>query len=812
MTKISDYEDPLQFAALIAHQLKSPVSAAGSLLKTVLDEYAGRLTPRQKDLLSRVDGRLEQALNTVRRMLAILRPESGEGAAGGFCEAASVLHLRIRRHIEEASGRGIALTLECQQQPAYARISEAAFSEACDALLNNALKYTPDQGTIRIRLTEVPGDEDQIRMSLADSGIGIPEQYREKVFEPFFRTAEAQSTALPGTGLGLAFVRAVVDAVGGTIRVEQSDLGGADFILDLPRLSEEEIERDIHRPDVFNRTRVVIIGGVAAGPKVASKVIRMDPDVEVTVIEREAFLSYSGCGLPYYVSGVVEDQRALMASSLGAVRDPVFFQNVKHVNVLNRTEALEIDRARKRVRVRHLEGGHESWIPYDKLVICTGSIPVRPPIPRSDLRGIFTLHGMRDAEGIKSHLAAEKARDVVIVGGGLIGVEMTEALAVCGCRVTIIEKDTQILSILDWEMAKLLERHMEAHGVRVLTETKAIGFEGTDSIEAVLTDKGRIPADMVILSVGVRPNVDLARRAALEIGETGAIRVNNRLQTSDEDIYAAGDCIESPHLVTGRPCYMPLGSIANKQGRVVAVNVCGGDEIFPGVAGSCVCKVFEYCVARTGLGETSARDAGFEPVCVLLPSLDREHFLPGASYLMTKLIVDRTSRCILGAQCLGPGNADKRVDVITTAITAGMTVDLVSNLDLCYAPAYSLAMDNLITAANVAKNKLSGAMKSITPIEAHKKIQAKEDIILLDVSSPRENEEVRIPGARLIPLGSLRVRLKELPFDKTIIVFCRISLRGYEAALILQSAGFQNVYVLDGGVEMWPYDKVCGRQ
>jgi NADPH-dependent 2,4-dienoyl-CoA reductase/sulfur reductase-like enzyme/rhodanese-related sulfurtransferase len=425
-------------------------------------------------------------------------------------------------------------------------------------------------------------------------------------------------------------------------------------------------------------------------------------------------------------------------------------------------------------------------------------------------KNIFTLHGVRDAEGIRSCLAEMKARDVVIVGGGLIGVEMTEALTARGCRVTILEIRDQILNILDWEMAKLLERHLESRGVRVLTGTKALSYEGKEEVSGVVTDKETIPADMVVLAVGIRPNSELAGNAGLEIGATGAIRVDERMRTSDPDIYAAGDCVECRNLITGEPWYVPLGSTANKQGRVAAINICGGEDSFPGVAGTTVCKVFDYCVARTGLTEAEARKAGFETVTVLSGANDQEHFMPDAQPLLLKLVVDRKTRRLLGAQSLGPGRGDKRIDVAASAISLGMTVDRLANLDTGYAPAYSLAIDNLLTAANIARNKLDGIFEGITPLEVYRWMAEKRDFLLLDVSSPKEHEDARLPGSTLIPLGSLRGRMNELPKDRTIVTFCTLSVRGYEAALILKAAGFSGVRVMDGGVIMWPYEKIHG--
>jgi NADPH-dependent 2,4-dienoyl-CoA reductase/sulfur reductase-like enzyme/rhodanese-related sulfurtransferase len=558
--------------------------------------------------------------------------------------------------------------------------------------------------------------------------------------------------------------------------------------------------------------KVVIIGGVAAGPKAASKIIRMRSDADVTIIEKGSLLSYAGCGLPYYVSGEVKKQSELMETPAGVIRDAAFFMHVKNLKVQNATEALEINRASRRVRIKALATGEESWIPYDKLVLATGASPVIPPIAGVDKRNVFTLHGVNDAEGIKAVLTEHRAKDVVIIGGGLIGVEATEALATHGCRVTIVEMLPQILNLLDWEIARLVENYLEMRGVRVMTHTRALALQSRsgdeDAVTHVRTDKGDLPADMVILAIGVRPNTHLAKQAGLAIGEsTGAIQVDDHMRTSDPDIYAAGDCVECTDRLTGRPCYVPLGSTANKQGRVVGVNICGGDEKFPGVVGSSICKVFDYCVARTGLTERAALSLGYEVITAMAPGTDRAHYMPKSMMLMMKVIADKQTGRLLGVQVTGPGEGAKRIDVAATAIIAGMTLDQIAHLDLSYAPPYASAMDNLITAANVARNKRDGRMIGISAESVQQKIEKGEDFVFLDVRSTQEYAQVNLPKSTLIPLGMLRRRLAEIPKDKEIITYCVSSLRGYEASLILKAAGVADVKVLDGGMAMWPYEK-----
>jgi rhodanese-related sulfurtransferase len=300
----------------------------------------------------------------------------------------------------------------------------------------------------------------------------------------------------------------------------------------------------------------------------------------------------------------------------------------------------------------------------------------------------------------------------------------------------------------------------------------------------------------------------LAKDAGLDIGErTRAITVDDHMRTSDPDIYAAGDCVQCIDRLTKRPCFVPLGSTANKQGRVAAVNICGGEETFPGILGSAVCKVFDFCVARTGLTEKAAREHGYDVVTALAPGPDKAHYMPESKSLLMKLVADDETGRLLGVQAVGPGDGAKRIDVSATAISAGMTVDDVANLDLSYAPPYAPAMDNLITAANVARNKRNGSMVGVSAEAVWKKIQKGEDFFFLDVRSPQEYAEVRLPKAVLVPLGVLRKRMGEIPKNKEVIAFCKVSLRGYEAALILKAAGYEDVKVLDGGVTMWPFEK-----
>jgi NADPH-dependent 2,4-dienoyl-CoA reductase/sulfur reductase-like enzyme/rhodanese-related sulfurtransferase/two-component sensor histidine kinase len=806
MKKEDFQSDPLKFASFMAHQIQSPLNAVSAALQHVLAEYTGPLQPPQRASLERASARCEQAITSVRRMLAIIRAQAAPGAEGPPAALVTVIRLIHAQYAAEAANHFIALVVDTHAPSVYVRIGEAALAEVLSALVSNAIKYTPDYGRIRLSTAESER-EGFVTLSVSDSGVGVPEQDRERIFEPFFRTPAARESARPGVGLGLTFVKSIVTAAGGTVGVKKSELGGAEFTVELPlaRAPEGAGAEAAERLPVL---RVVIVGGVTAGTKAAAKIIRLRPDADVTIVEKGSVLAYAGCGLPHYVSGVVRDPKRLISSPAGVVRDPVFFRQVKNIHVLNQTEAVAIERAAKRVRVRDVVTGRETTLPYDKLLLATGAAAVVPESLNRALRNVFTLHGVKDAEGIRSALAAGIAQDVVIVGGGLIGIEMTEALVRKGARVTIVEQRGHILPVVDPDMACLVERHLEEHGVRIVTRSAARSLQGDDVVTGVVTDTGTYPADMVILACGLQPNSALAAQAGLTIGSASAIRVNGLLQTSDPDIYAAGDCVETLHRVTNRPMYLPLGSTASRQGRIAAINICGGQETFPGIMGSCICKVFDYCVARTGLKETEARDAGYDVVTVLVPGPDRAHYMPTANPIFLKLVTDRRTRRLLGAQATGPGASDKRIDVAAVALAAEMTVDQIANMDLCYAPQYSTAMDNIITACNVARNKLDGIMVGVSPAEVHRMLRERQPFVFLDVRTPEEVDQVRLPRSTAIPLGALRGRISELPRDQDIVTFCDISLRGYEAALILKAAGFTRVRVMEGGLAMWPYEKL----
>jgi len=559
-----------------------------------------------------------------------------------------------------------------------------------------------------------------------------------------------------------------------------------------------------------NPKKIVIIGGVACGMKTASRLRRRDPDAEITVIEKGGYLSYGACGFPYYLSGMVKEHTGLLDTPIGVVRDEAFFKNVKGVTAHVHTEAIKIDPGQKTVEARSTDTGERLILSYDKLVMATGAFPFVPPLEGKDLEGVFRLSSMEDALAAKKFLSEKSVQKGVIVGGGLIGLEVAEALSLQGISVTVVEKLEHIVpGLLDKEMALLLTRYLEQKGISIRTGISARKFadNGSGMLKAVVTEDEEIPAEFALVSIGVRPNVSLAREAGIEIGGTGAIKVNEHQQTSDPDIYAGGDCAENMHRLTGKAVYTPMGSTANKHGRVIADHIAGDDTAFPGVMGTGIFKVFDYSVGRTGLSEREAKEQGFDTVCATVSGPDRPHFYEGAQPIIIKLIAEKATGNILGAQMLGLGDVAKRLDIVVSFLSFNGTVERLAALDLAYAPPYSPAMDNIITTANVLGNKLSGIALGCSPLEVKTKLDQGDDFVFLDVRSPGEYEEVRIdhPAVRLLPLGRLRTEADSLPRDKEILISCKTSLRAYEAQLILQARGFERVRFMDGGILAWPF-------
>ncbi len=560
----------------------------------------------------------------------------------------------------------------------------------------------------------------------------------------------------------------------------------------------------------MQKKRILIIGGVAAGMKTASRLRRLDSTSEIVVVERSQRFSYGACALPYFVEGLFDDLDEVRQTPTGVTRDEAFFERVKGIEVLSGCEAVEIDRQQQRVLVRCHESQNTEYLLYDKLVLATGCQPIMPAIPGMELSGVLALKTMEDAEKIDQF--AINAEHAVIVGAGLIGLEMAEALVARGLSVTLLELQEQVLGgVVDTEFASLAARELSKHGVNLCLNEGLVRLEGeAGRVCRAVTKSGGYSADLVIMAIGVRPETELAAAAGLQIGETGGILGDQQMRTSDPLIFAAGDCVEVVQMQTGEQLHLPLGSTANRQGRVLADQLGGATDLFPGVLGTLIVKLFDQSLARTGLSVNAAQAAGYDPESILISGPDRVHSYPGVKPVVIRLIVDRNSRQLLGAQMAGPGEISGRINVIVSLLSLKGTIDDLARLDLAYAPPFATAMDPLHQAANALRNKLDELASSYTPFEFQQRRQESQPMLLLDVRSPVEAELVRIPGATLIPLGQLRERLKELPIDLEIVPFCKLSLRGYEAARILLAAGFKKVRYLEGGVVAWPYELESG--
>jgi NADPH-dependent 2,4-dienoyl-CoA reductase/sulfur reductase-like enzyme/rhodanese-related sulfurtransferase len=561
------------------------------------------------------------------------------------------------------------------------------------------------------------------------------------------------------------------------------------------------------------RRRIVIVGGSAAGPKAAAKARRIDNSAEVIILQKDADLSMASCGYPYYIGGFFNDRNMLLGTPTGVTRNPQFYLNAKDIEAKVNTEVTAIDRNGRTVSFRNTVTGETGEMTYDKLIIATGSVSQMPPVPGIGLSGITTLHSMKDADSLRKVRDEGKIKKAVVIGGGLIGIETCEALHLAGIEITVIELLPQLLTFLDWELAKLVENHVKSKGANVITDNGIAGFLGEDGkLTAVKLQNGaELPCELAVVAIGVRPNVRLAQEAGLKIGETGGLLVDEYMQTSDPDIYAVGDCVETINRITGRKVLAPYGDLANLQGRVAGENAASENCVtFPGTIQTGICKVFDYSAGSTGLSETTAKKLGYEDIITVInSSLDKPRFM-GGKLLVTKLVADKKTDRILGAQCVGPGNVSKQIAQWAMAIQGRLTVEDVVNSDLPYAPPFSLAIDHFIATAHIMQNKMKGRLKGISCLEVRRKMVNNEKPFILDVREPIEFEKMRLGiGETLISLGALRKRFHELPEnrEKEIICFCQISLRAYEAALVLEDEGWKNVKVMEGGVAAWPYPR-----
>jgi NADPH-dependent 2,4-dienoyl-CoA reductase/sulfur reductase-like enzyme/rhodanese-related sulfurtransferase len=550
------------------------------------------------------------------------------------------------------------------------------------------------------------------------------------------------------------------------------------------------------------KEKLIVIGAVAAGTKAASKAKRENPNVDVKIFTKEEHISYAGCGLPYYIGGVIKEKNELV------VRTPEVFKREQDIDIFIKHEVTKIDINSKKVYTTNLDTQEQLEYEYDKLVMATGASPIKPPLDNISLKNIFTLRSVTDAFEIRDLVDAGKVKKAVVVGGGFIGLEVAENLKHRGVDVTLIELAPHVLPPFDEEIALLAQTHMVDKGVNIITSEKVLGFEGTDVVSKVKSTAGDFDADIVVLSIGVRPNVKIAVDAGIELGMTGAIKVDKYMQTNIKDIFAVGDCAENMNIVTNQPAWYPMGSTSNKTGRIAGHNVVNSKtmESLEGVLGTTVVKLFDMNAAKTGLSERDARKSGMNIETILVPATDKAHYYPGNKAIITKFIVEKSTRKILGAQIIGNGIVDKPVDIIATAMTLNAKLEDLTKLDLAYAPPFSMAMGSTIMAANVMLNKLNGKIDTITAIELKEKL--KENLI--NVVDVREEEEYfisAIPGSVNIPLNALKRKSGELDKSKeSIVLVCKVGKRAFLGYLDLKQQGFENIKVLEGGINAYPYE------
>ncbi len=544
------------------------------------------------------------------------------------------------------------------------------------------------------------------------------------------------------------------------------------------------------------RKKVVIIGGVAGGATAAARIRRLDENAEIIMFERSGFVSYANCGLPYYIGGVIEDQEEL------TLQTPEMFMKRFRIDVRVKHEVTAIHPEKKTVTVRRLEDNTVFEESYDKLLLASGAKPVRPSLPGMDIPNLYTLRTVEDTLRIHAFVQKEKPKSVVIAGGGYIGVEVAENLRDLGIQVTIVQRPNQLLNPLDYDMASFVHAKMRQKGVRLMLGHSVEGFaEENGQIQVILKDAEPLQADMVLLAIGVQPDTELAKNAGIKLGIKGSILVNNHMETSVPDIYAAGDAVEVKHYITGEKALISLAGPANKQGRIAADNICGGDSAYLGSQGSSVIKVFDMTVAVTGLNERAAKAAGLDYDKVFLSPSSHASYYPGAQVMTMKVVFEKKTYKLLGAQIIGYEGVDKRIDVLATAMHAGLTAIELKNLDLSYAPPYSSAKDPVNMAGfmieNIAQNKLQQFFW-----DEVEELPRDGSVTLLDARTPEEYTLGKMDGFINIPLDELRDRLVEIPLGKDVYVVCQSGLRSYLACRILMQNGYR-CHNFSGGYRLY---------
>ena len=544
--------------------------------------------------------------------------------------------------------------------------------------------------------------------------------------------------------------------------------------------------------------KVVIVGGVAGGATAAARIRRLDEQAEIVVFERSGYISYANCGLPYYIGDVITDPEEL------TLQTPESFFSRFRVDMKVRHEVTAIHPERKTVSVKNLETDEVFEESYDKLILSPGAKPTQPRLPGVGIDKLFTLHTVEDTFRIKEYINQNHPKSAVLAGGGFIGLELAENLRELGMDVTIVQRPKQLMNPFDADMASMIHSEMRKHGVKLALGYTVEGFEERNGgVDVLLKDNAPLHADMVVLAIGVTPDTALAREAGLELGIKGSIVVNDRMETSVPDIYAAGDAVQVKHYVTGEDALISLAGPANKQGRIIADNICGGDSRYLGSQGSSVIKVFDMTAATTGINETNARKAGLDVDTVILSPMSHAGYYPGGKVMTMKVVFEKGTYRLLGAQIVGYDGVDKRIDVLATAIHAGLKATQLKDLDLAYAPPYSSAKDPV----NMAGFMIDNISKGLKQWHLHDadKLPRDGSVILLDTRTAWEYSSGHIEGFVNIPVDELRERLDEIEPGKPVYVICQSGLRSYIATRILEGYGYE-AYNFAGGFRF--YDAV----
>ncbi len=545
--------------------------------------------------------------------------------------------------------------------------------------------------------------------------------------------------------------------------------------------------------------KVVIVGGVAGGATAAARIRRLDEKAQIVVFERSGYISYANCGLPYYIGDVITDAEELTLQS------PESFYSRFHVDMRVHHEVTKIHPDKKTVSVKNLKTGEEFEESYDKLILSPGAKPTQPDFSGADIDKVFTLRTVEDTLRIKEYMNQNHPESAVLVGGGFIGLELAENLRELGMDVTVVEYAKQLMSPFDSDMAAFIHNEMRKHGVKLVLGSAVEGFEEKDGgVKVLLKDDASLYADMVVLAIGVTPDTALAKEAGLELGIKGSIVVNDRMETSAPDIYAAGDAVQVKHFVTGEDTLISLAGPANKQGRIIADNICGLDSRYKGSQGSSVIRVFDMTAALTGINERSARAAGLDTETVILSPMSHAGYYPGGKVMTMKVIFEKSTYRLLGAQIVGYEGVDKRIDVLAAAIRAGMSAVDLKDLDLAYAPPYSSAKDPVNMAGYMIDNIAKGVLKQ-WHLEDADKLPRDGSVTLLDTRTVWEYSQGHIEGFKNIPVDELRERLDEVEKDKPVYVICQSGLRSYIASRILEGNGY-TAYNFAGGFRF--YDAV----